>query len=212
LNRRVVLPKRPLDIRHELPGIACRPLSLRGMYPHVTEGKMVMEENTPPDVAQNMDTDDVELPAEQVVVAYHERTKHHYHRYAASLGYLDWAKQPDPFRRYDGAPLVVFLYPRKGGHFRSGSSMSRTTWCRLRFRRTPYNSSCDTHSRSQPGSSSKEQDGRCVPIRRAGTSAPQAYSRSVELRFCSGIDGSQKPAIITGKREWFKKYQPSRSK
>ena len=34
---------------------------------------------------------------------------------------------------------------------------------------------------------------------------PQAYSRSVELRCCSGIDGSQKPAIITGKREWFKK-------
>ena len=54
---------------------------------------MVMEANTPPDVAQKMDTDDLDLPAEQVVVAYHERTKHHYHRYAASLGYMDWAKQ-----------------------------------------------------------------------------------------------------------------------
>ena len=41
--------------------------------------------------------------AEEVVVAYHERTKHHFHRYAAALGYLDWATQPDPFRRYAGA-------------------------------------------------------------------------------------------------------------
>jgi hypothetical protein len=75
---------------------------------------MVMESNTPPDVAQKMDTDDLELPAGQVVVAYHERTKHHYHRYAASLGYLDWAKQPDPFRRYDGAPLVRLPLPEEG--------------------------------------------------------------------------------------------------
>ena len=41
--------------------------------------------------------------AEAVVVAYHERTKHHFHRYAAALGYMDWATQPDPFRRYAGA-------------------------------------------------------------------------------------------------------------
>jgi hypothetical protein len=47
-------------------------------------------------------------------VAYHERTKHHYQRYAASLGYLDWAKQPDPFRRYDGAPLVRLPLPVEG--------------------------------------------------------------------------------------------------
>jgi len=38
-------------------------------------------------------------------VAYHERTKHHPNRYAASLGYMDWATQPDPFRRYEGATL-----------------------------------------------------------------------------------------------------------
>src|SRR5262245_33183125 len=35
---------------------------------------------------------------------YHERTQHHLHRFAAALGYLDWANQPDPYRRYDGAP------------------------------------------------------------------------------------------------------------
>jgi len=46
------------------------------------------------------------MSAEEIVVAYHERTKHHYQHFAASLGYLDWATQPDPFRRYDGAALV----------------------------------------------------------------------------------------------------------
>lgn len=45
------------------------------------------------------------------VRAYHERTKHHLDRYARSLGYLDWANQPDPFRRYDGAPLVRLEIP-----------------------------------------------------------------------------------------------------
>jgi len=54
------------------------------------------------------------LSDEELVVAYHERTKHHYHRYAASLGYLDWTKQPDPFRRYDGAPLVSLPLPPEG--------------------------------------------------------------------------------------------------
>jgi len=42
----------------------------------------------------------------QVTLAYHERTKHHTHRYARSLGYLDWDSQPDPFRTYEGAPRV----------------------------------------------------------------------------------------------------------
>jgi nitroreductase len=40
------------------------------------------------------------------VLDYHERTKHHPHRYAASLGYLDWANQPDPFRTYAGAAVT----------------------------------------------------------------------------------------------------------
>lgn len=37
---------------------------------------------------------------------YHERTKHHLHRYARGPGRLDWANQPDPFRRYEAAPLA----------------------------------------------------------------------------------------------------------
>ncbi len=42
----------------------------------------------------------------QVVRDYHERTKHHYHRMARSSGFMDWANQPDPFRRYAGCPIV----------------------------------------------------------------------------------------------------------
>src|SRR5438128_6053459 len=37
---------------------------------------------------------------------YHERTKHHFNRFAPGPGGLDWANQPDPFRRYAGAPLA----------------------------------------------------------------------------------------------------------
>src|SRR5437879_6052118 len=37
---------------------------------------------------------------------YHEQTKHHFHRYARSLGFLDWANQPNPFRFYEGVTAV----------------------------------------------------------------------------------------------------------
>ncbi len=46
-------------------------------------------------------------PADPVsrVMRYHDRTKHHFFRYARSLGYLDWANQPNPFRRFADAPF-----------------------------------------------------------------------------------------------------------
>ena len=37
---------------------------------------------------------------------YHEQTKHHFHRYARSAGFMDWANQPDPFRAYEGVTAV----------------------------------------------------------------------------------------------------------
>ena len=48
------------------------------------------------------------LPTDPIdrVIRYHVQTKHHFNRYARALGYLDWANQPDPFRRFEGAPLV----------------------------------------------------------------------------------------------------------
>ncbi|MBT2324737.1 SagB/ThcOx family dehydrogenase [Variovorax paradoxus] len=42
----------------------------------------------------------------EAVLRYHERTKHQFHRYARSAGILDWVNQPNPFRRYEGAPLT----------------------------------------------------------------------------------------------------------
>jgi SagB-type dehydrogenase family enzyme len=40
------------------------------------------------------------------IIAYHERSKHHPERYASGPHGLNWATQPNPFRRFSGAPLV----------------------------------------------------------------------------------------------------------
>ena len=40
------------------------------------------------------------------VMHYHIQTKHQFNRYARSSGFLDWANQPDPFRRFEGAQLI----------------------------------------------------------------------------------------------------------
>ena len=40
------------------------------------------------------------------VKQYHQQSKHDFNRYARALGYMDWANQPDPFRRYEGTPLT----------------------------------------------------------------------------------------------------------
>jgi nitroreductase len=42
-----------------------------------------------------------------VIHRYHDATKHHFQQYARSLGYLDWASQPNPFRSFRGAPMVA---------------------------------------------------------------------------------------------------------
>ena len=41
------------------------------------------------------------------IIAYHDRTKHHPERYARGPGGLDWATQPNPFRRFDGSPVLT---------------------------------------------------------------------------------------------------------
>jgi SagB-type dehydrogenase family enzyme len=43
----------------------------------------------------------------QTVFHYHESTKHSQQRYAKSLGYMDWATQPDPFRSYKGVQKTM---------------------------------------------------------------------------------------------------------
>lgn len=42
----------------------------------------------------------------QTIYHYHETTKHAQHRYARSLGYMDWNTQPDPFRIYKGTDKI----------------------------------------------------------------------------------------------------------
>lgn len=56
------------------------------------------------------------------VRAYHERTKHHLQRYAAGPDTLDWDAQPDPFRRWAGAPLMPLPLV---------ADTLRTTWAEL---------------------------------------------------------------------------------
>jgi SagB-type dehydrogenase family enzyme len=54
-----------------------------------------------------MTRDQPDLPDRlQAVFAYHDATKHRFEAFAAGPGFLDWANQPDPFRRYAGARLV----------------------------------------------------------------------------------------------------------
>jgi SagB-type dehydrogenase family enzyme len=44
--------------------------------------------------------------AEYTLSDYHERSKHRPNRYAPGPGRLDWANQPNPFRRYEGAARI----------------------------------------------------------------------------------------------------------
>ncbi|RPH79612.1 MAG: SagB/ThcOx family dehydrogenase, partial [Nitrospiraceae bacterium] len=62
---------------------------------------MSTEKPVPATSAESVSSDPVDR-----VIRYHVQTKHHFNRYARALGYLDWANQPDPFRRFKGAPLI----------------------------------------------------------------------------------------------------------
>ncbi|HXV69007.1 MAG TPA: SagB/ThcOx family dehydrogenase [Nitrospira sp.] len=62
---------------------------------------MSAEHPSPTPATEPVSTD----PVDQVI-RYHVQTKHHYNRYARSLGFLDWVNQPDPFRRFEGAELI----------------------------------------------------------------------------------------------------------
>ena len=44
---------------------------------------------------------------------YHDGSKHHFHRFAPALGYLDWASQPNPFRSF-GVPAIPLAHSLPG--------------------------------------------------------------------------------------------------
>jgi SagB-type dehydrogenase family enzyme len=62
------------------------------------------------------------------VYRYHDGTKHHFHAFARSLGYLDWASQPHPFREFADTPVFP-LYPAPGvaadGYVRGGTTFDQ---------------------------------------------------------------------------------------
>ena len=62
---------------------------------------MSTEKPIPATAAEPVSNDPVDR-----VIRYHIQTKHHFNRYARALGYLDWANQPDPFRRFEGSQLI----------------------------------------------------------------------------------------------------------
>jgi SagB-type dehydrogenase family enzyme len=49
----------------------------------------------------------------QRLFAYHQATKHTYHSVRTNARYLDWHNQPDPFRTYEGIPVIA-LPPEPG--------------------------------------------------------------------------------------------------
>jgi len=55
---------------------------------------------------RHMKPDHIDSDPLKQVIAYHQASKHHLDCYAPGPGGLDWANQPDPFRRYAGAPRI----------------------------------------------------------------------------------------------------------
>jgi SagB-type dehydrogenase family enzyme len=51
--------------------------------------------------------------ATERLFAYHQATKHTYQSVRVNAHYLDWSNQPDPFRAYEGSPLIE-LPPEPG--------------------------------------------------------------------------------------------------
>ena len=120
------------------------------------------------------------------VMRYHEQTKHHFFRYARSPGYLDWANQPEPFRRYRGrcaravaaasvrrrAVLAALRRPvsrpGRGRAPRLAPAVCRAcSSIRWRFRRGSRPATCA---------------GRCARTRRAGTCIrPKAICSSTSV-------------------------------
>jgi SagB-type dehydrogenase family enzyme len=64
----------------------------------------------PPTEVNELETRQASLAT---VYRYHDGTKHHFHAFARSLGYLDWASQPRPFRGFADTPVLP-LYPTPG--------------------------------------------------------------------------------------------------
>ena len=124
---------------------------------------------------------------------YHERTKHHFARFAPGPGQLDWANQPDPFRRFEGAPLTRWPLlapddePRAPPYdsLYAPGAVASAPLTRARCR-----GSSSTRSRSRRGSRRAARAGRCASIHRAATcTRPRATVRGP-------IPGCESPGLF----------------
>ena len=127
-------------------------------------------------------------------LGYHERTKHYPGRYARALGHMDWATQPDPFRRFVGAPLLDLDLVPAGSSPGTSRLFSRDASRPNRSVADRSPSSFTIRWRSRPGSRPVASAGRCGSTRRAGTSIrPRATSSRARRRdFTTG-----RPSSIT---------------
>lgn len=86
------------------------------------------------------------LPDIETLVSYHERTKHSFQKYADGPHGLDWANQPNPFRRYQGlshiplrhyplnmSPPDEMPYPKAFTGFHNVSVLSKAAVSQLMY-------------------------------------------------------------------------------
>ena len=64
---------------------------------------------------------------------YHRSSKHNQHAFAPGPGQLDWASQPDPFRRYEGAEVLPLIKAAQteGPTFSEALSPNKVSACPL---------------------------------------------------------------------------------
>ncbi len=106
-------------------------------------------------------------------LAYHQRTKHHLHRYARGPGYLDWETQPDPFRTFAVCPPWSCHCSRTGWPPPTATSTSPAPLPPGRWNGTRWPSSSSWLLASLRGNSIGARAGRCAVTPPAEISIPR---------------------------------------
>lgn len=68
-------------------------------------------QTTPHQLDHQQQEDEEKQASLAQVLKYHKETKHSFTNYARGPRGLDWANQPNPFRRYISSPLIPLLHP-----------------------------------------------------------------------------------------------------
>ncbi|KAK8464771.1 hypothetical protein PHAVU_010G066778 [Phaseolus vulgaris] len=85
------------------------------------------------------------------VLKYHNQTKHNFNHFARGPHGLDWANQPNPFRRYLSSPLISLLHPQPPYLPPLYHSLFLSLPLPTPFPNPPFPSSSSTPSPSPPG-------------------------------------------------------------